>query len=358
MWGEAPFAGRMRDCPMSLSFHRCLVSLLPLLFALQLGAQTVIGPDTDHDGLSDGLEQRLLQQFTPEFRIGVHECAGLPASFAANMPVPTAVQEDGTIYGQVFPVHGSDPARPLVEVHFYHLWDRDCGSRGHNLDTEHVAVLLRASNADLTAASWRAEYWYAAAHESTVCDVSQIARAATLGAETTGAKVWISPGKHASFLDARLCARGCGADRCEAMKPMAVRQIINLGEPHHPMNGVSFIAAPQWPLEAKMTQSNFAPASVARLEALPVNEIAWYSPGRHPSQGVIAKSALTESALAGSEGNTAAAISVAEGKTGNALSRSFHNTTHALGTSARHVEQVLGVQAPAGKAPGPTGGKQ
>ena len=324
-----------------------MLSLLPLLLAVHLDAQAVVGPDTDHDGLSDGLEQRLLLQFAPDFRIGVDECAGLPAQFAPEIRVPTPVGEDGTIYGQIFPVRGSDPAHPLAEVHFYHLWDRDCGSHGHALDTEHVAVLLRASDVDLTTAKWRAEYWYAAAHESTVCDVSQIARASTLGAETKGAKVWISPGKHASFLDERLCARGCGADRCEAMKAMRVREMINLGEPHEPMNGIQFLAASQWPLEAKMTQSNFASSSVARLEALPHDEIAWYSAGRHPVQGVIARSAITESALAGSEGNTAAAISVAGGKTGNALSRSLHNTTHALGTSARRVKEALGVHTPA-----------
>lgn len=336
---------------MSFFVRPRVLLFLPLLLALQLGAQGVAGADTDHDGLSDGLEQRLLLQFAPEFRVGVQECAGLPARFAPEMRIPTPVGEDGTIYGQVFPAHDSDPAHPVVEAHFYHLWDRDCGSRGHDLDTEHVAVLLRASGADLTTASWRAEYWYAAAHESTVCDVSQIARASTLGAETRGAKVWISPGKHASFLDARLCARGCGADRCEAMKPMTVRQIINLGEPHEPMNGIRFVAASQWPLEAKMSQSNFAAAPVARLESLPEDEIAWYSPGRHPAQGVIAKSAMTESALADSEDNTAAAISVAGDRTGNALSRSLHNTTHALGTSAQRVKGALGVHA-SGTDPG------
>lgn len=336
----------MRNYSMRSFLLRLAVSVLPLLFALpivaQVGTETL---DTDQDGLSDGLEQRLLLQFMPEFHIGAHDCAGVPASFAPELQVPTPVQEDGTIYGQVFPARDSNPQHPVLEAHFYHLWDRDCGSHGHNLDTEHVAVLLQGSGADLKTATWQAQYWYAAAHESTVCDVSQIARASTLGAETRGAKVWISPGKHASFLDERLCARGCGADRCEVMKPLQVHGVVNLGEPRHPMNGSIFIASTQWPLEAKMTQSNFAPASVARLETLPQDEIAWYSAGRHPAQGVIAKSAVTESALAGSEGNTAAAISVAGGRTGNALSRSFHNTTHSLGVSARRVEGALGAHA-------------
>ena len=44
---------------------------------------------------------------------------------------------------------------------------------------------LRASDADV---KWKAVYWYAAAHENTVCDVSQIARAKTLHAEEHGRK--------------------------------------------------------------------------------------------------------------------------------------------------------------------------
>ena len=118
-----------------------------------------------------------------------------------------------------------------VELHYYHLWRQDCGEHGHPLDTEHVAVLIQASGAIEVEATWKALYWYAAAHEQTVCDVSQIARASTLRAEDKGAQVWISPGKHASYLDARLCQRGCGADVCEAMVPLQAGRVINLGEP-------------------------------------------------------------------------------------------------------------------------------
>ena len=95
--------------------------------------------DSDRDGLSDELEQRLLIQFAPTFMVGRQDCAGIPAEFARNVETPTVEAENGTIYGQVFPVKSLGGGLPAVEIHFYHLWKIDCGPHGHNLDTEHVA---------------------------------------------------------------------------------------------------------------------------------------------------------------------------------------------------------------------------
>jgi hypothetical protein len=307
-------------------------------------AQTVVpAQDSDHDGLSDGLEQSLLTQFSPSFFIGRDDCAGMPAEFQPGLHTPKALAEDGTIYGQVFPVKIAGEARPAVEIHFFHLWNRDCGAHGHPLDTEHVAVLAEASSDDPATATWKAMDWYAAAHENTVCDVSQITRASTLHAEDHGAKVWISPGKHASYLDETLCHRGCGADRCEAMVALHTSRIINLGEAAHPMNGSVFIASRAWPLADKMTQTNFPPEALARLGTLPADDIAFYKSGRHPTQGVIAVSYTTGEAIAGGGEDTDAALGLAHEKTGNALDKSYRKTKHALGTSVRHVGKALGV---------------
>lgn len=313
--------------------------------------------DSDQDGISDAVEQALLAQFAPEFIIGRHDCATAPAQFAPDLPSPTATAEDGTIYGQVFPAApiGGDRSAPgmAVEIHYYLLWSRDCGPHGHPLDTEHVAVLVSAPGHDPAAAQWKAVYWYAAAHENTVCDMSQITRASTLHAEESGARVWISPGKHASYLNETLCQAGCGADRCTDMAPLARGRIVNLGEAGHPMNGSVFIASGEWPLAAKMTASNFPPEALARLNQMPETDIAWFSPSRHPAQEIIADSSATEQAIAGGAGQTAAslskagastgvAISVAQDSTGNALQKTFRNTVHALGASARHVGEALG----------------
>jgi hypothetical protein len=308
--------------------------------------------DSDRDGLSDVLEQKLLHQFTPDFQIARHDCSDFPAEFMPGSLDPQVKAENRTIYGQVFPARDSTVGHPVAEIHFYHLWRQDCGSHGHPLDTEHVAVLVRASSPDLAIATWTAVYWYAAAHENTVCDVSQIARASTLKAEDHGAKIWISPGKHASYLNETLCRKGCGSDRCEQMIPLHVEALINLGESSHPMNDSVFIASSRWPLREKMQNSNFPAPVLDRLNALPETDIAWFRPGRHPAQGIIAISSSTEQSLATSSHNTSnalshaedstdVAISVAGDSTQNALQKSYHKTTHALGTSTRHVGDAL-----------------
>ena len=304
--------------------------------------------DSDHDGMSDTLEQALLVQFVPKFMIDQHDCSNVPAEFQADKKTPELKAENGTIYGQVFPAKTLTDKAPAAEVHYYHLWRRDCGGHGHPLDTEHVSVLIHASDTHLASATWKADYWYAAAHENTVCDVSQIARASTLHAQDHGAMVWISPGKHASYLNETLCQRGCGADRCAKVVALPPGKIINLGELDHPMNGSLFIASGAWPLAGKMSNTNFPPEPVARLNQLPDSDIAWFNAGRHPAQGIIAISSSTGQAIAGSGYSTTSAlatasdstgvgISTAADSTGNALQKSYRHTRHALGASARHI---------------------
>jgi hypothetical protein len=315
--------------------------------------------DSDHDGISDDLEQALLVQFAPRFLVGSHDCSNIPAEFQPGKSTPLVKSENGTIYGQVFPATDPIDGAPAAEIHYYHLWRVDCGPHGHLLDTEHVSVLVRAdlvhasnsepgTSADPASVRWKALYWYAAAHENTVCDVSQIARASTLHAENSGPAVWISPGKHASYLNQALCERGCGADRCENMTALAPAKLVNLGEPGHPMNGSVFIASSAWPLNAKMSETNFPPTVLARLNELPSSDIAWFNAGKHPKQGIIAISSTTgRDALGGLD--TAAdatdnSLSIAHDSTGNALHKSYRHTTHALSASAQHVSKALGLE--------------
>ena len=318
--------------------------------ALSQPAPTQVDPalaqiDSDQDGLTDELEQALLVQFAPRFLVGQGDCSNVPAEFQPGIVTPQVKTENGAIYGQIFPAKDLIDGASVVEIHYYHLWRIDCGRHGHPLDSEHVSVLVHASGPDLRVATWKALYWYAAAHENTVCDVSQIARASTLHAEDAGPPIWISPGKHASYLNQPLCQSGCGADRCERMTPLAPAKLVNLGEPGHPMNGSLFIASAAWPLAAKMTETNFPSPVLARLNKLPDSQIARFNEGRHPKQGVIAISSTTEShAVAGLSTAAKAAdgsISLANGSTGNALHKSYRHTVHALGTSARHVGEFL-----------------
>jgi hypothetical protein len=320
-------------------------------------AQSAVARDTDRDGLSDELEQRLLVQFAPAFMIGARDCSDVPAEFEPGMRTPTLKAKDGTVYGQVKPyegqvsrAQGSTEAWRLVEIHYYHLWWKDCGPHGHPLDAEHVAVLVEGSGGDMATANWKAMYWYAAAHEDTVCDVSQIARASTLHAEDRGAKVWISPGKHASYLSERMCTGGCGADKCEDMHALKTDQVINLGEPGHLMNGSVFVASTEWPLAGKMAATNFPTEPLARVNELLETDIAWFRAGRHPERQVIAVSGETAGAIARRGENTEGAISVAgdstanalataENSTGNALEKSYKKTAHALGSALGVTEK-------------------
>ena len=324
-----------------------LLLVLALLPAGLVRSATVQSPqpqisvDSDHDGMSDALEQALLLQFAPKFMVDPHDCSRLPAEFKANLQTPDVELEDGTIYGQVFPVKSASANLPTAEIHFYHLWRTDCGPHSHPLDAEHVAVLVTASGPDQASAKWKALYWYAAAHEDTICDVSQITRASTIRAEQSGATVFVSPGKHASYLNEKLCRAGCGADKCLNLVALAPGKIINLGEPAHPMNGSVFIASKAWPLSTKMAVSNFPAEPVARLNQLPDTDIAWFNSGKHPAQGIIANSNTTRQAIALGANDTGVAISVAQQSTGNALQKTLRNTKHALGVSAKHVGKAL-----------------
>jgi hypothetical protein len=324
---------------------RTWFSLGVLLLFVSIGSAQSIptnpAEDSDHDGLSDTLEKALLTQFAPRFMVSADDCSVRPAEFVPFLAKPTVQLENGTIYGQVFPRLGH---ADQVEAHFYHLWRTDCGERGHNLDTEHVSVLLVRDEA----ASWKALYWYAAAHEDTVCDAGQIARAGTLDAEQHGPQVWISHGKHASFLSAAICAEGCGGDKCHDMAPLTVASIVNLGELHAPMNGSTWIDSPEWPLAAKMSRSDFTEVRMTRVDRLSATSIAWAEPERRPGEAVIRSGLNTRNGLAVGDRetdmaldlantDTGKAMAIASDHTGNGLSRAYRSVRKALGKTARKV---------------------
>jgi hypothetical protein len=136
------------------------------------------------------------------------------------------------------------------------------------------------------------------------------------------------------------------------MVALSPSKIVNLGEPGHPMNGSVFIASSEWPLMNKMSNTDFPPEPIARLNKLPETDIAWFNAGKHPTQGIIANSSATQHALAGSARNTTSAlstaatstdtaISVAQDNTGNAIQKSYRHTVHGLGVSAKHVGEAL-----------------
>lgn len=276
---------------------------------LLLLAASLRGADLDRDGLDDALEQRLLGQFLPVFLVSGGECDVAPAEFVAGEAEPRVAARNGTIYGQVL---RRDASR--VEVHYYHLWARDCGTGGHALDAEHVSALVKLDGAEP-----RAEFWYAAAHEDTLCSSGSAAGAVVVDGETKGPRVWISRGKHGSFLSAKACRRGCGGDKCEGAKALAVAALVNLGEPAAPMNGAEWAASVKWPLRAKMDQ-DFDDALVARLRNS--EGVLELRGAMMPAQEVIAGGGRAVTEVSGAKKRTTGAVVDAEGRTEKAISGS------------------------------------
>jgi hypothetical protein len=329
-------------------FETLVLSLL--LVAPFVHAQEMVAVDTDHDGLNDAQEQALLERFVPRFQVSRTDCAVKPALFREGVVRPTVVERDGTIYGQATPRESARGEDAVVELHFYDLWSVDCGRMGHPLDAEHVSVLLQAKTIDSPIDDWKAVYWFAAAHEATVCDASQVAAAKALDAEEHGATVWLSAGKHGAFLNETMCTQGCGGDRCAEMAPLVVARVINLGEPGAVMHGTIWAGSSVWPLAAKM-QSDFSAETIARLQhggGVPVE-----MNGAHGSvkgtiyvansvaNGVGTSGANTGAALNTAGVNTGAALDDADAKTESALARSAKATGGALKKSTKAVGRFL-----------------
>jgi hypothetical protein len=324
---------------LSVYFAPVLAAGITSAAATQAVSATTI--DSDRDGMSDDLEQALLERFLPSFSIDKSDCAGAPALFLPGRRDPITSSDDNAIYGQATPRHVDRTSASQVELRYYHLWKQDCGAIGHSLDAEHVAVLIEASPEIAGADGWKALYWYAAAHQDTICDASQITRASTLEAGTAGAKVWISRGKHASFLHPELCRHGCGGDVCRDTRLLKVTRVVNLGEVANPMNGALWVESSQWALAAKMSRSDFDPQVIARLERLPASDIAWVNPSLSPAKATIAAGGSTADSIALANRKTDTAISTAGGATGSSLGTTYDKVSQSLKKSASGVGRFL-----------------
>lgn len=297
--------------------------------------------DSDADGLKDKFEQEMLERFRPQFLVPTGDCGGLPAEFAPGSVEPRSIGSNGTIYGQVFPVDGPDASKAYAEIHYYHLWAQDCGLISHPLDVERVSVLVSADKLKDKAKRWRAHSWYASAHENTVCDLGHGSLASHLNAETSGARVWISRGKHASFLTRERCGRGCGGDVCDPVMVLEPGKLINIGEPGQAMNGAVWVESVRWNFAGKM-RSDFTPAVLTALARGaagnagrdPVVPLARRRMGAHRT---IQVSSATAGALASSNRQTEGALTTATEKTERSLDRS----ARAVGDSLKRANLAV-----------------
>lgn len=300
-----------------------------MLTALLLASAFFAASDADGDGLDDAWEQQIIERFAPRFILSEGECDQLPAEFAPNEPHPRAVARNGVIYAKATPWTGQ--AGVWVEIHYYHLWANDCGRLPHPLDVERVSVLLAGPGMHAPADEWRAVYWFAAAHEGTVCDGAHGARAEWLQAETGGPTVWVSRGKHASYLARSRCGKGCGGDQCVPQRSaLPILKLINVGEPDAPLNGALWTASPEWDMRAKMA-TDFTPAVVARLREWDKKKAASMHNGVVPLQSVI---------LGGEQ--TLRGLETAGNHTDSALGKAAESTGSSLKKSIRAVGRILG----------------
>lgn len=357
-----------------MSSFRTVLPLFLLVFAAspswpanraEADTAAAVSLDADRDGLDDDLEQALLEQFVPTLQLSAHECDGLPAEFRPGLAQPQLLARNGTLYGQAFPRTSSTVSGRLVELHYYHLWTRDCGRGGHALDAEHVSVLVREQSTSGSQEEWKALFWYAAAHEDTVCDFSSAARAKDLEAEDRGATVWVSRGKHASFLQRGACTWGCGGDVCEGSRNWQASRIVNIGEAGALLNGSGWVRSTRWPLLEKLGIDFTEELIVSLSRRKAPGVITLHVPLRTPQAVLLAGdstadalvvsgsktgSALasagnnTDSAVAKSAGKTGAALEAAGAKTGNALRKSTQGTGHALRATFRGTGRVLGIK--------------
>lgn len=287
--------------------------VLLALFPLASGAQ-----DLDRDTLPDAVEQELLERFAPSLMISGAECDGLPSEFQRDSEEPRATARNGTIYGQAFR-NGS-----AIELHYYHLWSRDCGSFGHGLDVEHVSALIVGG---------QAKYWYAAAHEDTVCDASSGAKAAALDALDRGPVIWVSAAKHGSFLSAGKCRLGCGSDACRDSTAMPAARPINIGERGASLNGALWIRSEEWPLASKM-ERDFTAETIAQIEnGSPSDGIVQISPPLPPTKEII---------LGGNRG--LGGVLTGGAHSGRALGTGLASARGAVAATGRSLKKFLGLK--------------
>ncbi len=303
-------------------------ALLLAALALAGAAVSAEAQDLDRDGLPDLFEQALLDRFKPTLVLSADECDARPARFEPGQRDPHLAGRDGTLYGQVTPRGRNADGRFEVELKYFHLWARDCGRPSHALDAEHVSAL--ATGSDLQPEGWEAVFWYAAAHQGTICDASSGAPASAVDAVTAGPTVYVSRGKHATYLDRGHCKWGCGSDSCDPGQRLSGNGVINLGEPDAPLNGTEWIRSRRWKLAEKM-RPDFDPATRASLDSAHPFEVLALKLGFRAHQAPILGGDTGLDALI--TGVDAAGLAIS--KTGQATGGALKKTAGAVGRSMR-----------------------
>ena len=169
-----------------------------------------------------------------------------------------------------------------------------------------------------------------------MCDASSGARAATVRAADGGPYVYVSRGKHASYLARGQCKWGCGSDICEPGPPLGRSRVINMGEPDAPFNGATWLTSKRLTL-ARRLSTDFDPGLRARLDrqqpstvqVLTVALRPWQAPILGGDTGLDAL-IMAGDAAAGAVASTAEATSAAGASTGRAVGAAVGKTVRGL----------------------------
>lgn len=221
--------------------------------------------DNDIDGLSDELEQVLLNAYIPKFvQYADDDCPG-PATGTSN---PT---DSNLVVCHIFPmyqqyVNGSDEsvlyASPTaivnenclrtriswyentVMIYAALLYGRDCGLTGHTADVEGVAVSVRYTGTD-DGIGWRSDtdlnHWegykiQTTSHAGTICEGIETFPFRSNSNPNGKDTIYPSPDKHGNYLTEQQCSSSFICDpACDDPFTLKRVKLVNVGEVNSPM---------------------------------------------------------------------------------------------------------------------------
>lgn len=220
--------------------------------------------DYDLDGLSDELEQVLLDTYIPKFVVYEDDDCPGPATGTSN---PT---DSNLVVCHIFPmyqqyVNGSDepvlytaPAAIVNEnclrtgITWYEntvmiyaalLYGRDCGLTGHTADVEGVAVSVRYTGTD-DGIAWRSDtdlnHWVGGmiqttSHAGTFCEGIETFPFRSSSNPNGKDTIYPSPDKHGNYLTEDQCSSSFICDpACDDPFTLKKIKIVNVGELNNP----------------------------------------------------------------------------------------------------------------------------
>ncbi len=190
--------------------------------------------DNDHDGMDDGLEQKLLDRFMPTFiQFSGESCPGpaldgtgdsnlvvchiypIPQQYARTSSLDSVLTNPVALVPAKGLVSGLVWYKPLVMVNCALLYGKDCGLLGHTSDVEGFSFSLKYMGPDsaagwmydTTMANWMGGVIQTISHAGTACEQIETRPYKSvlnpIGVDT----ILASPDKHGNYLT----TGGCGA---------------------------------------------------------------------------------------------------------------------------------------------------